>query len=309
MDYCIYKLHFSTPVHFGKKALSDSEYSLCSDTVFSALCSEAINGGIDVLNDLVMKARSGCIVLSDALPYIEDDYLLPKPYIYVEHKDDIDSSVVRKAYKNLKFVSFHDYDDYLMGRFDIANAPSINELGVESLKVSASIRNDDNETRPYEIGTYAFNANCGLYIILGFERGADELIDSLMQHLSLSGIGGKRSSGYGRFTFEKTSPDKILVDKLTGDGTVSVLINTALPKEEELEESLQGAQYSMIKRSGFVSSVNYADSWQRKKDQILFKSGSCFAKVFTGDVYDVSAGAGRHPVYRYGKPMFLRIRK
>ena len=86
-----------------------------------------------------------------------------------------------------------------------------------------------------------------------------------------------------------------------------MLLNTALPKESELEDALLFADYSLIKRSGFVSSSNYSDSWQRKKDLIMFKSGSCFEKRFEGDVFDVSNGSGTHPVYRYGKPMLMRI--
>ena len=308
MDYKIYKLHFSTPVHFGKKALSDAEYSICSDTLFSALCSEAVCAGKSAITDLVNKTTLGNIQFSDALPYIEEKYLLPKPYIFVERKQEVDSSVIRKAFKNLKYISSADYDDYLNGSFDVMSATSIGELGVSALKISVSLRNEEQESMPYEVGTFTFNSNCGLYIIAGFEDAeCESLFDTLLQSLSSSGLGGKRSSGYGRFSFEKEMPDAWFVEKLTGDVSSCMLINTALPKEDELESALIGARYSLIKRSGFVASTTYADSWQRKRDLVMFKAGSCFAKGFEGDIYDVSTDAGSHPVYRCGKPMFMRI--
>ncbi len=308
MNYKIYKLHFSAPVHFGKNALSDAEYSICSDTLFSALCSEAVCAGESALTDLVNKTQLGNIQFSDALPYIEGKYLLPKPYTFVERKQNIDSSVIRKAFKNLKYISSADYDDYLNGSFDVMSATSISELGVSALKVSVSLRNDDQESMPYEVGTFAFNPNCGLYVIVGFEDAeCESFFDTLMQSLSSSGLGGKRSSGYGRFSFEKGMPDAWFVEKLTGTASSCMLINTALPNEDELESVLEGARYSLIKRSGYVASTTYSDSWQRKKDLVMFKAGSCFAKVFEGDIYDVSTDAGSHPVYRCGKPMFMRI--
>ncbi|MBR6959301.1 MAG: type III-A CRISPR-associated RAMP protein Csm4 [Clostridiales bacterium] len=308
MDYVIYKLHFSTPVHFGKNALSSSEYTLCSDTVFSALCTEAVRKDDGSLEGLVKAAREGKIQISDALPYINDDYLLPKPYTFVERKEENDSSVIRKAYKNLKYVSISDFDNYLSGSFDVTSAVSTDGLGVASLKISASIRNEEQETKPYEVGLFSFYPNSGLYIIAGTDdQETMSMMDDLMELLSSSGLGGKRSSGYGRFSYEKVEPAEWLTSKLNDTGSVMMLINTALPQEDELNSAMDGARYSLIKRSGFVASATYADSWQRKKDIVMFKSGSCFNKTFSGDIYDVSTEAGSHPVYRYGKPMFMRV--
>lgn len=307
MKYVIYKLRFTAPVHFGKTALSNSECTLCSDTLFSALCSEAVGGSQDKLDEVVNYVRNGVIKISDALPYFNDEYYLPKPYIFIERLSDGDS-VSRKAYKTLKYVPLKDYESYLKGEYDVLSSPSINEIGVSSVKISASIRNDDNETKPYEVGTFTFNVNCGLYIIVGCDNEVCEaLMDDLMMLVSCSGLGGKRSSGYGRFTYDKCVADAWLVNRLCDKSDSLMLLNTAFPKETELEEALVGAQYSLIRRGGFVASSNYADSWQRKKDMVMFKSGSVFCRSFFGDVYDVSTNVGKHPVYRYGKPFFMRI--
>ena len=308
MNYSIYKLKFTAPVHFGKKQLSDSEFVLCSDTVFSALCLETVRMGTGVLDELISLAKSDAIQLSDALPYIGDKYLLPKPNVFVEHGKDENSSVLKKAYKKLKNISIKDFDSYLSGSFDVLSAVQLSELGVSSLKVSASIRNEEGETTPYEVGTYSFNDDCGLYMIVGYsDIKAKDLLYSLMEQLQYSGLGGKRSSGYGRFVFEVIEPDPWITSRLNCDANRYMLLNTALPTESEMDGVIDAANYSLVKRSGFVSSSGYSDTWQRRKDIVMFKAGSCFDRRFQGDIYDVSTDAGSHPVYRYGKPMFMRI--
>lgn len=84
-------------------------------------------------------------------------------------------------------------------------------------------------------------------------------------------------------------------------------LSVALPTDKELETVLHDAEYLLCKRSGFVASEQYAPEQMRKKDLYVFKAGSCFAEQFGGDVYDVSGKCGRHPVYRYAKPMLMEV--
>ena len=83
MKYAIYKLRFTAPVHFGRNQLSDSDFVLCSDTVFSALCLESVHMGEEVLDELISYTRSEDIQMSDALPYIGGRLLLPKPHVLI----------------------------------------------------------------------------------------------------------------------------------------------------------------------------------------------------------------------------------
>ena len=45
MEYAIYKLDFSTGVHFGTGTLNQTEYTLAADQLFSALYIEAVKMG------------------------------------------------------------------------------------------------------------------------------------------------------------------------------------------------------------------------------------------------------------------------
>ena len=85
-----------------------------------------------------------------------------------------------------------------------------------------------------------------------------------------------------------------------------MLLSVALPADEELENAMENASYLLEKRSGFVASSDYAEEWRKKKDLYVFTAGSCFVNCFAGDIYDVSEG-GKHPVYRYAKPIFMGV--
>ena len=55
MEYKAYKLRFLTGVHFGKGSLDDTSYAFCADTLFSALCIEALKDSEQRLNNLLIQ--------------------------------------------------------------------------------------------------------------------------------------------------------------------------------------------------------------------------------------------------------------
>jgi CRISPR-associated protein Csm4 len=157
------------------------------------------------------------------------------------------------------------------------------------------------------VGVFHFSEGNGLYIIVGYEEEkAKMLAEDLLDSLSYAGIGGKRSAGLGRFEFRTCKLEESLKVRLQEKGTRYMSLSVSLPKEEELERVVAGADFQMIKRSGFVASSQYADEFLRKKDLYVMNAGACFRKVFDGDVYDV-ASIGKHPVYRYAKPLLMEV--
>lgn len=309
MDYKIYKFKFAGAVHFGKNSLENSEYSFCADTLFSALCIEAFKLGHEVLDRLYGYAVDGKLLISDAFPYMKDVLFLPKPMCRIDNDGDKGNSSLKKAYKKLKFIEADQLTKYLDGGYDVLNVPDLNEdLGHFDMKVSASIRGEE-QTLPYRIETYYFNEENGLYIIVGCENDEVlEFIEGLFKHnLSYAGIGGKRMSGMGRFKIISAKMPKSISERLDVTGDSYMTLSVSLPKDGELETALENAQYLLCRRSGFVSSDTYADNQMRKKDLYVLKAGACVRNRYCGDVYDVSENAGSHPVYRYAKPMFLKV--
>ena len=306
MKYIIYKMYFLNGVHFGKSSLDSSLCAFCADTLFSALCQEAVKVGDGVLEELLKYVNTGGLCISDAFPFCENEYFLPKPFTYIDHGDDEGDSSAKKVFKKMKYIPFNHFEDYLSGTFSTDDAHGLDNFGFTYMKTSAYVRNDEN-TMPYRVGVYYYNDGNGIYFVAGI--GSDEierLLDDLMDGVSKAGIGGKRSSGLGRFDFYKEKLPESIEKRINNEYKRYMTLSISLPVSEELGDSLKGADYSVIKRSGFVSSDKYSDEMLRKKDLYVLSAGSCFDGKFTGAVYDVS-NTGKHPVYRYAVPMFMGV--
>lgn len=306
MEYTMYRLTFQTAVHFGRQNLDEGEYTCCADTLFSALCQEAFKLGEHVLQRLYHETKEGKLLFSDTFPYMKQTYFLPKPIKRIESDRREGDSTVKKAFKKLKYIPVDMLDTYLQGEFDIMNAPGFDSYGHFEMKTAVSIRGEV-ETMPYRIGTYYYNAGNGLYLIVGYQnKDGLALVEELLKMLSFSGLGGKRTAGFGRFNLIQDDIPMELHKRLESQGTQYMSLSVALPTDQELESAMNDADYLLCRRSGFVASENYAKEQMRKKDLYVFKAGSCFGTRFCGDIYDVSDG-GRHPVYRYAKPMFMEV--
>jgi CRISPR-associated protein Csm4 len=325
MKYCLYKLKFKTGLHIGdhsgRMALASSEMSIQADTFFSALCHEALqNGGKALLDKLKEDVKEGKLLFSDGLPYQGSEYYLPKPVLGINTKREQTDSTQKKKFKALKYVPASRFADYLSGlkgesSFDPESVQT--SFGSQSTYTKAAIKGME-ETRPYYVGVFQFFQDCGLFILLAYQEEAQrELFSQLLASLSYTGIGGKRTSGLGKFEvfaeeIEDTkaeNPSRQALARMLAEDTAPYQMNlsVALPREEELEPVLEKAFYTLIRRGGFVQSQTYSDTPLKKKVQYFFAAGSCFRKRFTGDVYDV-AYVGHHPVYRYAKPLFLGVR-
>ena len=302
MKYSIFKLEFSSGVHFGKGMLNDSGETFPADMLFSALYIEALKQGKEKM--LYEAAYEGKLLFSDAFPYVGSQYMLPKPMLYIESSNRGDSNEKNK-YKALKYLPAEAMETYLAGHLNLEVNP-MKDFGHVFQRTMASVRRTE-DTLPFQVGEFYYREGNGLYIIVAYEdKNCAEMVEGLLEAVSYAGIGGKKSEGLGRFTLKYgTKADKLLqcFEKNTGR---YMLLSTAMARDEELEKALEGASYLLMKRSGFIASDTYAPEARRKRDFHVFAAGSCFANQFLGDIFDVSTG-GAHPVYRYAKPLFMEV--
>lgn len=311
------KLTFLRPVHFGQSRLSDGGSTCDAATLFSALFIEALRDGAQ--DGLLEAARDGDLAISDALPYVGDTLYLPKPMVAPDVFDRRNrereaagerlDSRERKANKRLAYVPARRYGDYLAGTFDSLAEQGSFKLGTSQLQTKVNLTREESEdSLPYFVDGYSFVEGAGLYFLV---RGGYD-IAPLLDQLSYAGLGGKRSSGYGRFAYEICDSDptaeaasSIAAEARTGS---HVLLSTSLPHPDELgNELLAGARYRLVRKGGFVQSATHAASPQKKRDLYLFAAGSTFARTFEGDVYDVNDTPGAHPVYRYAKALWMEV--
>lgn len=340
MNHSIIRFSFSTPVHFGKSKLEDGEMCFSADTLFSALFLEAMKEGKEKL--LLEYVQEEKLLFTDAFPFSvkqegskgkkEYCYFLPKPMCPVERGEEEgrekEHSILKKAYKKLKYLSMESLSDYLDGKLDPLEELEKQSFGSFFSQEMVRIL-EDEDNLPYRVEQFQFAEDAGLYCIFSTEdKDVEDFLIDLLESLSYVGIGGKRASGKGKFSItagilgEEIS-EKIKLagkgeeDSLASDSAGSLvkktkessylLLSSAMAKaEEDLESILEDASYLLQKRSGFIYSESYAKEQRRKKDFFSFQAGSCFKKPFSGDIFDVSDG-GNHPVYRYGKAVFMEI--
>lgn len=309
MDTKIVKLSFEAPVHFGKGRLSDASYVCDAGTIFSALYIEALKMGC--ADSLLTAATSGNLTISDAFPYIGKTLYLPKPMVsFVESgtQQQNHDSREKKAHKKLAYIPAVKYQDFFTGSLDaLQEIDTFNRgIGSHSLMTKVNLTYEHKkEADPYHVGSFVFANNAGIYFII---RGSYDLVP-LLESLQYSGIGGERSSGYGRFKYGFIDDDPIVaVSEQICDGQKFVLLSSAAPRNDELDdELLNEAQYKLVRRGGFIQSSSHHLPQQKKRDFYVFAAGSIFGCKFSGDVFDVNNTEGAHSVYRYARALWMAV--
>lgn len=261
-----------------------------------------------MLQELISYVDKDQLRMSDCFPFLQKNrYYIPKPMRAVSHESD--NNTDRKAFKKLKYLSVDKLEEYLNGTLDVVeeNAFFTAHSGIYSVKTSAAV-SELEDTKPYSVGLWSFPQDSGLYFILGYE--SDEVnyfIGDLMDSLSYSGIGGKKSAGLGKFECSVDRIPEIMQQRIDAEaGKQFMTLSVCMDEQETLKEVLSDAEYLLMKRSGFVASSSYSENFQKKKNLYVFREGSCFSQKFDGAVFDVSCG-GTHPVYRYAKTMWMKV--
>ena len=314
----VFKMQFTAPVRFGADTpgvgVEKVNMTCHADTLFSALCCEAVLlYGSDGANELFEWADNGKLCLSDLVPFDECNLFLPKPIIIPgarSEKTSIDSTQ-KKLLKKLKYIPLDSWDDY------IAMINGVDELDIEGfgafagayemLQPKVSVSRIGEDGKPFVAGAYVFKPTCGLYFIA---RCADDIvcekIEQLMTSLQYSGIGGERSSGWGKFEYTvEDLPTGFPALQTTTSDNYKMALSCISPDERDLLELPHG-YYTLARREGFVLSQSYSVNQLKRKALHMLNAGSCFKNKLNGCVQDVSQDGG-HPVYRYGKGMFVEI--
>ena len=321
MNYYLIKLNFNTAVHFGSsdsaQALHTSNMTINSDTLFSAMCHTVLQMyGKESLEDFINMVKTGEFLLSDTMPWCERNYYIPKPYIISENKKEI-SSVKRKALKKLQWIpinSFSDFAESVRGGDPYSADEIVTSFG-KNVDIERCNVTNGADSLPYQIGTFRFNDNSGLYFIYGIcDNNKAEYINSIINALGMTGVGGLVSTGLGKFSVIKNTflnhnkdfQEEWIYNALTEKTKRNILISSSLPNDAELKIAMDNACYQLIRRGGFVFSETYDKIPQKKYTRYFFKSGSTFQNRYNGQLL-VVGNSGAHPVYRYAKAMFLGV--
>ena len=324
MGYFYYRLSFSTPVHFGQAEmggnLERNGHEFSSDSLFSAICTElAEQGEAELLQQIVSLTQNGEFRLSDLFPYQDVDgdemYFLPRPFLFMpgkssarlDMKQAMEISKLRKVSKKQPYIRISEIPALLaaMQQGHLYVPKDELKLGNSSLVERVNCRQEENPL-PYYVGQFTFNENTGLFGIVQMPENFFNTFYNILQSLGLSGIGGKRSGGYGKFMvdglfeFDDSLTDiKLLLGLLNDDqAPTQMTISIFKPMLNEMDQVKQG-QYQLKKRSGFTGHI--------KRDSVyMVSAGSCFSDRLQGELLDIGNGTG-HPIWRYGKGLYVGL--
>ena len=297
MTYKMYIMNFHT-AHFGAGTLDSSKMTFAADRLFSALAIEAKKMG--KMEEFVSLAVQDEFVLTDAFPYLSGPFL-PKPIGFPKFdQPDLTTDVkeVRrqaKMAKKLQFIPLDKFDSYVKGTlFEDAEHAQTNIVTKNQPHVDGAL---------YQVSTVRFRDGSSLYVI----GNESELLNGLMTSLQYTGIGGKRSSGYGQFDLTILDLPDSFKNRLTKvhQGPVMTL-TTSLPVEHDLKNTMYTGSYLLSKSSGFAFSTETNENY-RKQDLYKFASGSTFSETFKGQIVDVRPLDFPHEVLNYAKPLFYKM--
>lgn len=334
MSYVIYPLHFRTAVRFGVPGRGGRLDEACmeypADALFGALCAElAASGETEELGRLAESVERGDLRLSDLLPWQRREHggalalFLPRPVLRIEHtqaqeredyRSTCENATMRKKQKKLKYIRASRMQDYICAmqsgspfedrEFD-AN------FGMESLRQRVNRRGE--EPLPYYVAQFDFRTEAGLYLIACVrDEKTISWLHRLLVWLGTAGIGGKRTSGYGKFRVgeiihmdaDDGSDIAALRDMLAADSAPwQLALAPVLPTADDLAAVKRGA-YRLRRAGGFISYPVH--SAEKKNSVYLLDAGSCFPARISGTCGMLGTRDG-HPVWRYGYGFYAGV--
>ncbi len=342
MKYYIFTLKFLTPVHFNDANdvgnLESVSLTCSADTFFNALCNEAVYTSCIDINNFIDKFADKEIKISSLFPYYirpeqgdDLELYLPKPFIspklksndirpFSEMKQILAQQKILNDYKYIRVSKIKDFIQDLNNNTNNIHKYNLPQFAAQNNTTKVNQRLAEN--MPYYVSSYRFNDNAGLYFIAGFENDDDyDWFCELVETLGYTGIGGKRSSGYGKYELQDTPIE--LIDAKNGvyldDGLLADMFNNTnenkpcyylciapvIPESNDVYKIKYGS-YKLLKRSGFI----YADKIKNilKRNCIYaVAEGSCFFNTLDGTMPDFKNSGLSHPIYRNGIGMFVRL--
>jgi CRISPR-associated protein Csm4 len=232
-----------------------------------------------------------------------------------------------KKVKKLQFIPLELFDRFINRELQIEDleriSRQISAVNKSTVDQKVQISRDldakrEEKTELYNVAVSSYRQNSGLYFIVHLPENS-ALFEEVLESLSFSGLGGKRSAGLGRFSWQKVALPQILRERITLSESSAQLaeknmrlmaLTSCLPNNSESEKALEGADYLLKKHSGFAYSVDQNGQTStgtplRKQDLYKFASGSTFANSFEGDIFDIRPADFAHEVLNYARPIFF----
>lgn len=328
MQFNIYKLHFTTPLHLGdvRDDYSISLKSVASDTMYAALIATLAKLGDTIPDNGDLKCT-----ISSLFPFYQKDkadndavLFFPKPL--KQSMPQLQAAIdERKKIKNVSWLDAPYFSKALKGEQLFDNDATINKIKGEFLsdkdfdtdfitsqvspRVSVS-RTGTEDAEPFYMDRIFFKDCSGLFFIADGEVSLLEKALNLLQH---EGIGTDRNIGNGYFEYEKTTIELDIPD----NADFAISLSSFVPeKKEQLIQMLDSEKvaYNFQRRGGWITTPPF--NTYRKNSIHAFTYGSIFKHSCNGlevcGKVDINLkpeiiwnNGISHPIWRCGRALFL----
>ena len=321
----VYKLHFISPLHIGDNR---SDYGISLKTVQSDAMYAALTSCLAMLNEKIPQdGNLGCTI-SSLFPYYQKDKSASPVYFFFfflqQRTPKLKNIEFAKKIKKIAWLDLTYFQQLINGNvlfdndFNFAHikksfltAQNIDENFIYSQvspRVSVS-RTGNEDATPFYMDRIYFKDYSGLFFLV---IGDTTLLDKAIELLQYSGIGTDRNVGNGYFTFEKSTIDL----KLPKDYRSAISLSTFIPENQnQLNDMIEGdhVAYDLIRRGGWITDPGY--NTFRKNIIYAFSPASIFNLAIqnvaiNGKIVNLCPKeiALSHPIWRYGKSIFLPIK-
>jgi CRISPR-associated protein Csm4 len=334
-----FRLALSAPLHVGDIGIGVEESLpyLPSDTLFSALVITwlEMNQHALVANLLTDFAAQPPLLLTSCFPYAGPVHLLPRPLLPVHPEGG------GKGYKRVHWVSSQIFARLINGitpgeltdLWNNANregaASGLLQDGrvwvtsAERTEIAAGLHQEERQTltlwasekRPhvaidritsrsnlYHVGAVRFTTGCGIWCSVRGETAWVERTAQALRLMADSGVGGRRSRGYGRFTLNEAKP--MALPAVNG-GSHQVLLSRFAPTEAEMALlRAPGASYGLVTVGGWSQNLRNIPIMRQKVRFLSEGSVIQQSNRVPGQLLNLKPPQTppqyNHPVHRYG---------
>ncbi len=317
--------------HFGRQGIGMEEASetLGSDSLFAALVTQALLVDAEMSGQALLCAFNDegsqpPFLLSSLFPRIGNLILLPRPALKLPLFDEALRASIGKGFKKLRYLSPQLFADVCAGRpfshkpiimqagkvwVSHAELPNAQDAPIWTIDAIPHVTVDrvDSTSAYYEVGRVTYAAGAGLGLLVQFNtEDAQATFEHLLTLLGESGLGGRRSSGFGGFSWEH-GPDLVLDLGPTGERVL--LLSRYVPTDAELPGlRSERAAYQLINVGGWLYSIGVPA--QRRQRIRMIAEGSLIDSGAIGrhprgrlvDVCpDYSKSKRPHPIFQKGR--------
>lgn len=160
-----------------------------------------------------------------------------------------------------------------------------------------------NRSNLFSFGRTHFQKGCGLWFAVVWRKPGElcgdipfsKALETALTELSLTGIGGDRSVGFGRFTW-KTLGSSSWPDPIPGG--YGVLLSRCYPRPEELDLLRRTRAWKLMEVGGWAET---AQGHVRRNRIFLITEGAVVSNGLVGGLVDLRPPEfTAHPIWRYG---------